>query len=68
MQFVEKHGTDDVLQQPKAVAKMTKPVRRTKEMLSANTEAPFMVEELYNGIDFSSSITRQEFEGLAGAT
>lgn len=27
-------------------------VRRTKEMLSANSAAPFSVEELYEGIDF----------------
>lgn len=66
MQFVAEHGTDDVLQHPKVVAKMAKPVRRTKEMLSANTEAPFMVEELYKGIDFASSITRDEFETIAG--
>jgi molecular chaperone DnaK (HSP70) len=67
VQFVDKHGTDDVLQYPKVIAKMAKPVRRTKEMLSANSEAPFIVEELYKGIDFSSSITREEFENIAGA-
>ena len=66
MQFVEQHGTEDILQHPKVVAKMAKPVRRTKEMLSANIEAPFMVEELYNGIDYASSITREEFETIAG--
>lgn len=66
MQFVEQHGTEDVLQHPKVVAKMAKPVRRTKEMLSANSEAPFMVEELFQGIDFASSMNRQEFETIAG--
>ena len=40
--------------------------RRTKEMLSANTEAPFIVEELLDGKDFRSSIKRQELEDLAG--
>ena len=40
--------------------------RRTKEMLSANTEAPFIVEELLDGKDFRSSIKRQEMEDLAG--
>lgn len=33
-------------------------MKRTKEMLSANTEAPFSVEELMDGIDFRASITR----------
>lgn len=40
--------------------------RRTKEMLSANTEAPFIVEELLDGQDFRSSIKRQQLEELAG--
>ena len=33
-------------------------VKRTKEMLSANTAAPVSVEEIMDGIDFRSSITR----------
>jgi molecular chaperone DnaK (HSP70) len=41
-------------------------VRRTKEILSANTGAPFSVEELHEGLDFSSSIKREEFEEMAG--
>ena len=40
--------------------------KRTKEMLSANTEAPFIVEELLDGQDFRSSIKRQQLEDLAG--
>lgn len=41
--------------------------RRTKEILSANTEAPFIVEELLDGKDFRSNIKRQDFEDLAGS-
>lgn len=63
---MEEHGTEDVLKHPKVVSKMAKPVRRTKEMLSANVDAPFIVEELFNGIDFMSSISRDEFETIAG--
>jgi hypothetical protein len=40
-------------------------VRRTKEILSANTEAPFSVEELHEGRDFQSSVSRADFEELA---
>ena len=40
--------------------------RRTKEMLNANTEAPFIVEELLDGKDFRSSIKRADLEALAG--
>lgn len=52
---------------PKALAKLRRQVRRTKEILSANTAAPITVEELHAGKDFQSSIKRSEFEDLAGA-
>jgi hypothetical protein len=50
---------------PKAMAKLRRQVRRTKEILSANTDAPFNVEELHEGRDFSSSISRADFEAMA---
>ena len=40
--------------------------KRTKEMLSANTEAPAIVEELAGGRDFRASVSRQTLEELAG--
>jgi hypoxia up-regulated 1 len=42
----------DIRQSPKAMAKLKKQVKRTKEILSANTAAPISVESLYNDIDF----------------
>ncbi|KAK9811690.1 hypothetical protein WJX72_008444 [[Myrmecia] bisecta] len=67
-EFNEKHlqGKSDMRRSSKAVAKLKRQVRRTKEILSANTEAPVNVEELHEGIDFRSRITRDEFEALAG--
>ena len=65
-EFQQKFGGQDVRQAPKAMAKLRKQVRRTKEVLSANSHAPFSVEELHDGRDFQSSITRQRFEELAG--
>lgn len=59
-----KFDLDAVLGSPKAMAKMKKQVRRTKEMLSANNAAPISVEEFYEGKDFQSSITREDFETL----
>lgn len=41
-------------------------MKRTKLILSANTEAPISVEELFEDRDFRSSITRAKFEELAG--
>lgn len=42
----------DVRKSPKAMAKLKKQVKRTKEILSANTVAPISVESLYDDIDF----------------
>ncbi|KAG8647426.1 hypothetical protein MANES_09G073400v8 [Manihot esculenta] len=54
----------DVRSSPKAMAKLKKQVKRTKEILSANTMAPISVESLYDDRDFRSSITRDKFEEL----
>ncbi|GAB4830617.1 hypothetical protein Ancab_020383 [Ancistrocladus abbreviatus] len=54
----------DVRQYPKAMAKLKKQVKRTKEVLSANTVSPLSVESLHDDEDFRSSITREKFEAL----
>ncbi|XP_065877455.1 heat shock 70 kDa protein 17 [Euphorbia lathyris] len=56
----------DVRKSPKAMAKLKKQVKRTKEILSANTMAPISVESLYDDRDFRSTITRDKFEELCG--
>lgn len=42
----------DVRKFPKAMAKLKKQVKRTKEILSANTAAPISVESLHGDLDF----------------
>lgn len=64
-EFKEKHGTD-LTKIPRAVGKMRKQVRKTKEILSANRDAPFSVESLHDDIDLRSKISRDEFNALAG--
>ncbi|KAA8526150.1 hypothetical protein F0562_007750 [Nyssa sinensis] len=54
----------DIRKSPKAMAKLKKQVKRTKEILSANTMAPISVESLYDDRDFRSTITREKFEEL----
>ena len=44
----------DVRSSAKAMAKLKKEVKRTKEILSANTEAPLNVESLFEDVDFRS--------------
>ncbi|KAL9274491.1 Heat shock 70 kDa protein 17-like protein [Drosera capensis] len=54
----------DVRKYPKAMAKLKKQVKRTKEILSANTAGPISVESIYDDRDFRSTITREKFEEL----
>ncbi|CAI7729649.1 unnamed protein product [Closterium sp. NIES-54] len=63
-EFNAKHSGVDIRTSPKAMAKLKKQVKRTKEILSANSEAPISVESLYDDHDFRSSITREKFEEL----
>eukprot|EP00271_Cylindrocystis_brebissonii_P021565 TRINITY_DN778_c0_g2_i1.p1 TRINITY_DN778_c0_g2~~TRINITY_DN778_c0_g2_i1.p1 ORF type:complete len:938 (+),score=231.05 TRINITY_DN778_c0_g2_i1:208-3021(+) len=55
----------DVRNYPKAMAKLKKQVKRTKEVLSANQEAPIFADSLIEDIDFRSSVTREKFEELS---
>ncbi|CAA7023746.1 unnamed protein product [Microthlaspi erraticum] len=57
-------GGIDVRKFPKAMAKLKKQVKRTKEILSANTGAPISVESLHDDRDFRSTISREKFEEL----
>ncbi|XP_047970827.1 heat shock 70 kDa protein 17 [Salvia hispanica] len=56
----------DIRKSPKAMAKLKKQVKRTKEILSANMMAPISVESIYDDRDFRSSITREKFEEICG--
>lgn len=45
-------GGFDVRKFPKAMAKLKKQVKRTKEILSANLDAPLSVESMHDDRDF----------------
>jgi len=63
-EFEAKHSVD-LSKTPRAVGKMRKNVRKTKEVLSANKEAPFSVESFHDEIDLRSSISREAFTEIA---
>jgi molecular chaperone DnaK (HSP70) len=46
----------------RAKVKMLEECEQVKEVLSANKDGPLVIEELFDGIDFQSKITRAEFE------
>lgn len=57
----------DVASNKKAVFRLTAACERLKKVLSANSAAPINVESLMNDIDASSSLTREDFEGLVSS-
>ncbi|GLT65162.1 hypothetical protein SLA2020_376100 [Shorea laevis] len=54
----------DVRKSPKAMAKLKKQVKHTKEILSANTMASISIESFYDDREFRSPITHEKFEEL----
>eukprot|EP00747_Dinoflagellata_sp_TGD_P110145 gnl/TRDRNA2_/TRDRNA2_170883_c0_seq12.p1 gnl/TRDRNA2_/TRDRNA2_170883_c0~~gnl/TRDRNA2_/TRDRNA2_170883_c0_seq12.p1 ORF type:complete len:813 (-),score=241.52 gnl/TRDRNA2_/TRDRNA2_170883_c0_seq12:121-2559(-) len=62
-QFAKKHGLEP-LTNKKAMIKLEDAVNKTKKTLSANSEAPVSVECLMEDYDFSSNITREDFQKM----
>lgn len=54
----------DVLSNKKALFRLSAAVEKLKKILSANAAAPLSVESIMEDIDASSTLTRDEFEGL----
>lgn len=63
-QFKKKHGGLDPLSNKKSAYKLEDAVTKTKKTLSANSEAPVTVDCLMEDEDFSSNITRADFEAM----
>lgn len=59
-------SADDIWNDPRAVAKLRKEVRRMREVLSANEEMPFIVEAAYKDMDLRSRMSRRLVETIAG--
>eukprot|EP00405_Crypthecodinium_cohnii_P039652 CAMPEP_0206542698 /NCGR_PEP_ID=MMETSP0325_2-20121206/10338_1 /ASSEMBLY_ACC=CAM_ASM_000347 /TAXON_ID=2866 /ORGANISM="Crypthecodinium cohnii, Strain Seligo" /LENGTH=657 /DNA_ID=CAMNT_0054040827 /DNA_START=104 /DNA_END=2074 /DNA_ORIENTATION=- len=61
--FKKKHGSD-LTQDKRAVQKLRREVEKAKRALSSTHTAQLEIEALYQGIDFSESLTRAKFEEL----
>ncbi|KAJ1976822.1 lumenal Hsp70 protein [Dimargaris xerosporica] len=57
--------TTDIFDSPRARMKLLKEANRIKHILNANTEASSSVENLFEGHDFRTTVSREEFESLA---
>ena len=61
--FQKKHGKD-MSKDKTAIQKLRREVERTKRSLSSTHEARLEIEALYDGIDFSETLSRARFEEL----
>ena len=61
----DRKGQPSIRTNQKAMLKLMKECNRLKETLSANKEVQFSVENIYDGNDFRSKMTRELFERLA---
>jgi len=64
-EFKQKHRKD-LAQSDRALRRLRTACERAKRTLSASAHATVEIDSLYEGIDFSSSITRARFEDLCG--
>ncbi|KAJ2671423.1 Hsp70 protein that interacts with Zuo1p [Coemansia sp. RSA 1085] len=65
-EFQKQSGVDVLAEKdPRPARKLLQAVELTKRTLSAAPTAPCAVESLYNGMDFSSTVSRTRFDILA---
>ena len=61
--FEKKHGKD-MSQDKRAIQKLRREVEKTKRQLSSTHQARLEIEALFDGMDFSETLTRAKFEEL----
>ncbi|KAG2552918.1 hypothetical protein PVAP13_9KG490000 [Panicum virgatum] len=59
-----KHGKDDIGSNQKALRRLRTACEKAKRMLSYMAETKIQVDSIHQGIDFSETITRSQFEEL----
>merc|ERR1740127_122203 len=66
MKVFEKKHKKDMSKDKRAIQKLRKEVEKTKRALSSTHQARLEIEALFDGEDFSESLTRARFEELCG--
>merc|ERR1719235_1617985 len=64
MKLFKKKHKKDLKNDKRAIQKLRREVERVKRVLSSQPQARLEVESLYDGIDFSETLTRARFEDL----
>jgi heat shock protein 5 len=65
IKMIQKKSKVDISNDPRAVQKLRKEVERAKRALSSSHEVRLEIDSLYNGQDFSETLTRARFEELS---
>jgi L1 cell adhesion molecule like protein len=65
-EFRRKNGGKDLTQSQRALRRLRTACERAKRTLSSATTASVEVDALFDGVDFSATITRARFEELCG--
>jgi heat shock 70kDa protein 1/2/6/8 len=63
-EFMKRNGGMDLRRDPRALRRLRTQCERAKRILSASTQTTVEVDSLYEGIDFSCTLTRAKFEEL----
>ncbi|KAJ8603068.1 hypothetical protein CTAYLR_006663 [Chrysophaeum taylorii] len=64
MKMIKKKDSVDITSDKRAVQKLRREVERVKRALSNQHQARVEIESLYDGVDFSETLTRARFEEL----
>merc|ERR1719460_1239507 len=64
MKIFNKKNSKDMSKDKRAIQKLRREVEKTKRALSSTHQARLEIEALFDGIDFSESLTRARFEEL----
>merc|ERR1711939_422032 len=65
MKVFEKKHKKDMTKDKRAIQKLRREVEKTKRALSSTHQARLEIEALFDGVDFSESLTRARFEELS---
>merc|ERR1711981_410917 len=64
MKLFQKKHSKDMSKDKRAIQKLRREVEKTKRALSSTHQARVEIEALYDGVDFSETLTRAKFEEL----
>lgn len=65
-EFDKKFGLETITKNTRVMRRLFKEANKIKEILSANKDTVFIVEEVFQNKDFSLKITKEDFEARCG--